>query len=205
MPEPPAPRRRRSAEEARRVILDAAQKRLTEGGPEAVRLQAIAADVGVSHPAILHHFGSRDGLLEALESRAMASLRDDLLRPGSTGEALDRVFETLGDQGHARLLAWWALSGSTPDGPGEAEGEPPMMRELAESVLEDLRAARAESGGPAPDADDAVFAVRLAAAALFGEALLGPLLSRSGGLPDGPETSVRFRRWLAELLERGLG
>ena len=120
-------------------------------------------------------------------------------------EGAYRVFETLGDQGHARLLAWWALSGSTPDGPGEAEGEPPMMRELAESVLEDLRAARAESGGPAPDADDAVFAVRLAAAALFGEALLGPLLSRSGGLPDGPETSVRFRRWLAELLERGLG
>ncbi|MBV1885644.1 MAG: TetR family transcriptional regulator, partial [Parvibaculaceae bacterium] len=52
----PAKRIRRTAEEARRLILDAAEKRLAEQGPEGIRLQDIAKDIGVSHPAILHHF-----------------------------------------------------------------------------------------------------------------------------------------------------
>jgi len=53
----PKKRVRRTKEEAQRVILDAAEERLANGGPEALRLQDIAADVGISHPAILHHFG----------------------------------------------------------------------------------------------------------------------------------------------------
>ena len=57
-----APKRRRlPADEAKTRILEAAQKRLTEGGPDAIRLQDLAADLGISHPAILHHFGSREG------------------------------------------------------------------------------------------------------------------------------------------------
>ena len=40
-----APRVRRTAEEAQRVILDAAEKRLREGGPEAIRLAEIASAV----------------------------------------------------------------------------------------------------------------------------------------------------------------
>ena len=59
-------RTRRSAPEARRAILEAAEKRLREGGPEAVRLQDLARDLGVSHPAILHHFGSREKLIRAV-------------------------------------------------------------------------------------------------------------------------------------------
>ena len=65
-----APRRRRSAQVARREILDAAQQRLSQGGPDAIRLQEIANDVAISHPTILHHFGSRDGLIRALDVRA---------------------------------------------------------------------------------------------------------------------------------------
>ena len=43
----PKKRVRRTKEEAQRVILDAAEERLAKGGPEALRLQDIAADVGV--------------------------------------------------------------------------------------------------------------------------------------------------------------
>ena len=71
-----ATRRRRSREEARRLILDAAERLLTEGGPEAVRLQEVGRAVGISHPAVLHHFGSREGLLLELESRAMERLQE---------------------------------------------------------------------------------------------------------------------------------
>ena len=60
------PRVRLPREDAQRAILDAAEKRLREGGPEAVRVQHVAADLGVTDAAIHHHFGSRRGLMEAL-------------------------------------------------------------------------------------------------------------------------------------------
>src|SRR5437773_2209138 len=108
---------RRSAEEAQRLILDAAEKRLREGGPEAIRHQDIARDVGISHPAILHHFASRDGLTQALERRAMARLEAELVaalsslpaRGDTVVDIIERAFATLGDAGHARMLAWRVL------------------------------------------------------------------------------------------------
>src|SRR5262245_66530593 len=101
------PRIRRTPEEARRQILDAAERLLAAGGPEAIRLQDIARDVGISHPAILHHFGSRDGLTRALGERAVQRLTDDLLAllrertstEGSGREILERALATLGDTG----------------------------------------------------------------------------------------------------------
>ena len=71
-------RRRRSAPEARQAILRAAEKRLVEGGPEAVRVQLVAADVGVTDAAVHHHFGSREGLLEALLRFSGRRLRDEV-------------------------------------------------------------------------------------------------------------------------------
>src|SRR2546421_10348142 len=79
----PEARSRRTAEEARRLILEAAEKRLIAGGPEALRLQDLARDVGISHPLILHHFGSREGLIGALIARRLEGL-DDLFRGGWT-------------------------------------------------------------------------------------------------------------------------
>lgn len=192
------PRRRLEAAEARRRILDAAEKRLSEGGPEAIRLQELAGDLGISHPAILHHFGSREGLLEALEARSIERLRSDLLaRPGrSVGEDLERVFATLGGEGHARLLAWRLLrAGRAPAREGAN-----LLRELADHFhAERLKEAR-EEHRPPPAYEDTVYGVRLATVAMFGEALLGPLLTASAGMRDDGRASRRFRRWLAELL-----
>ena len=180
------------------MILDAAQKRLTEGGPEAIRLQDIAADVGISHPTILHHFGNRDGLLEALEGRAMADLQRDLMTTSAGLEdTLDRVFATLGDQGHARLLAWWAL-GSRQQELGDDAG---MLREIGDAVHADRVAAAREASASPPTREDTDFTIRLLAAALVGEALLGPLLSSSAGLGDDDAVRTRFHRWLARWIE----
>jgi len=166
------------------VILDAAQKRLTKGGPEAVRLMDVARDLGVSHPAILHHFGSREGLLQALEQRAMASLQEDLLAARDSDHALERIATTLGEEGHARLLAWWALRGG-----GESEAPNRMLAQLADAL------AAEQPGGSREDIE---FAIRLVAAAMAGEALLGRSLSRSAGLRQKSATA-RFRRRLAAL------
>lgn len=196
---PRPPRRRLEAAEARRRILDAAEKRLAEGGPEAIRLQELAADLGVSHPAILHHFGSREGLLEALESRAMEQLRRDLLerRRGSIGEDLERVFATFGGEGHARLLAWRLLrAGRTP-----VREDATLVRELTEAFHAERVAEARREGRPPPAHEDTVFGVRLATVAMFGEALLGPLLTASAGLRDEARTSRRFRRWLGAILD----
>src|SRR5262245_21393772 len=115
------PRARRNAEEARREILDAAEARVLAAGPDALRLQQVAADVGVSHPAILHHFGSRDGLLRAVIARALDRLEGDLISmigQSREGEAnvlavMEMVHERLVGTGYARLLAWLALSGES--------------------------------------------------------------------------------------------
>ena len=48
-------------------------------GPAGIRLQEVAADVGLSHPTVLHHFGSREGLVEAVVARALDSLHAGLL------------------------------------------------------------------------------------------------------------------------------
>ena len=62
----PARRVRRTPEEAKRLILETAQALVARTGPQGLRLQDIAAEAGISHPLILHHFGSREGLVRAL-------------------------------------------------------------------------------------------------------------------------------------------
>ncbi|MFF7245946.1 TetR family transcriptional regulator [Embleya sp. NPDC008237] len=61
-----ATRVRRNPDDARRMILEAASRLLAAGGPAAVQVRAVAAEVGVSDAAVNHHFGTRDRLLESL-------------------------------------------------------------------------------------------------------------------------------------------
>lgn len=201
------PRRRRTAEEARHEILAAAQRRLADGGPEAVRLQDIARDCGISHPTILHHFASREGLLVALARSATVALNDDILRaisapqPG-TEAVLDRIFETLGESGHARLLAWTAMSERTPRSDASA---PQSLLVLSDALQRRLNADAQAEGRTPPPREKIVFAVRLVATAMLGDALMGDVLNRLAGQSDGPAHQRRFRRWLAELLNEMFG
>jgi AcrR family transcriptional regulator len=198
---------RRPASEARRAILEAAGKRLREGGPEAVRLQDVARDLGVSHPAILHHFGSREGLMRALAEHVLASLEAELLaglRDAPSGAtALDlvtRVFDALGDEGQARLLAWRALAGD-PEPPPPAGARPTLLGALAELVHHRRSEHARGAGRPAPSREDSEFVVRLAAAAMLGEGVAGGVFDRSfGRAADAGEGRRRFRAWLARLL-----
>src|SRR5260221_1514602 len=94
----PARRVRRTPEEAKRLILETAQALVARTGPQGLRLQDIAAEAGISHPLILHHFGSRAGLVRALTREAAAELKDRLVasmtQPEySVGEQLDQVFD----------------------------------------------------------------------------------------------------------------
>src|SRR5437870_13899038 len=79
-------RLRRTPEEARRLILETAQSLIASTGPEGLRLQDIAAAAGISHSLILHHFGSREGLVRALTQQAAAELRDKLVAAMASSE-----------------------------------------------------------------------------------------------------------------------
>lgn len=193
-----AKRLRRSPEEARQLILDTAQTLIARGGPEGLRLQDIAAAAGISHPLILHHFGSRAGLVRALARRATAELRDRLIAAMNApdyalDEQIDRVFDALRG-GLAQILAW--LAATEPDG-GES-GETMIMREIIDT-MHARRAANAPPGAIA-SREDTEWAVLLVTFAAFGDALYGAALRRSAGLPDNDETDSRFRAWLAALL-----
>jgi AcrR family transcriptional regulator len=169
----PEPRKRRTAEEARTSILDAAEKRLVASGPAAIRLQEVAADVGVSHPTILHHFGSREALVEAVVRRALDSLHAQMLAavgtsPGSTGKVtalLDSVFDVFAAGGHGRTLLWLTLSGHAP-------AENLHIRSLAEAVHK-IRCDRHSGSKRRPAFEDTY------------------------SDPLGPR---RFRRWLARVI-----
>src|ERR1700681_1846339 len=75
----PARRVRRTPEEAKRLILETARALVARTGPQGLRLQDIAAEAGISHPLILHHFGSRAGLVRALAQEAAAEAQDRLV------------------------------------------------------------------------------------------------------------------------------
>ncbi|MBK5232076.1 MAG: TetR/AcrR family transcriptional regulator [Thermoleophilia bacterium] len=78
--------------------IDAALKALAEGGPEAVRIEALAAGLGVSKGGFYWHFKNRQALLdEALDSwerdgteDVIALLEND---PADAREKLQRLFE----------------------------------------------------------------------------------------------------------------
>lgn len=200
-----APRRRRSAEDAKRAILDAAEARVVSGGPDSVRLQEIAADVGVSHPAILHHFGSREDLLRAVMERSLTALREDLLSAVTrtredhidVAEQIEHVFDVLGRHGQARLMAWFALAGERPQQPREQEFDF-LIRELAALVHQRRVARYDEEKREPPAAEDTVFTILLATLALLGDALLGESARTSSGLDEN--AGPRFRKWFAGLI-----
>jgi len=191
-------RLRRTPEEARRLILETAQRLIASTGPEGLRLQDIAAGAGISHSLILHHFGSREGLVRALTRQAIAELRDKLVAAMASGESsveqqLDRVFDAFRD-GLAQRLAWLA----TVDPGGGAEGTQMILRDIADR-LHPRRIAAAPPGAVIPR-DDTDALIHLVATAAFGDALFGAQLHRSAGLPATSETDRSFRRWLAALI-----
>jgi TetR/AcrR family transcriptional regulator, repressor for neighboring sulfatase len=191
-------RQRRTPEEARRLILETAQALIASTGPEGLRLQDIAAAAGISHPLILHHFGSREGLVRALTRQAVAELRDKLVTAIESSEysverQLDRVFDAFRD-GLAQRLAWLA----TVDTGGGTEGTQMIMRDIADR-LHARRIATAPPGALISRGDtDAL--IHLVATAAFGDALYGMQLHRSAGLPATSETAHSFRLWLAALI-----
>ena len=199
-----AKRIRRTPEEARRLILDAAQARLARTGPEGLRLQDIAADAGISHPSILHHFGSREGLVRALTQQAVEDLKQTLVSAltssasASTEALLEQTFNAFRN-GLAQRLAWLV----TVDPEGSHGGHAQVLRQIVD-VAHARRVANAPPGTHLPR-EDTEAQVHLVATAAFGDAMYGAQLRRSAGQEPSPAADQRFRAWLAALIQAPWG
>jgi AcrR family transcriptional regulator len=192
------PRTRRSASEARQRILEAAHEQLMLVGPEALRLTDLARQLGVSHPAILHHFGSREGLVAAVVRHSTRSLHAQLIAALQSGQAADRaelievVAKVCGSQGLGRLLAWLLLSGRAGN---LLESSELPLKQLAGAA----HALRMRFGLSATYADT-LFEVQLLAIVLLGDAIFGDAVRQASGVDDNDVAARDFRARLTRLL-----
>lgn len=177
-----------------------------ESGPEALRLAELAEELGVSHPAILHHFGSREGLVQAVVSRAITALNHELIEAFAksaaepeamhTEDLLHRIAETLEGRGQARLAAWLILSGAEPP----ARDANVRLHKVSEVV----HGFRKLLGHTNADPAYTNFLVELTALALLADAVFGEQMRRLEGLPSHAKSSHDFRVRLAKLIDEHL-
>lgn len=200
----PIKRVRRGADEARAAILDAAEKQMGEVGPAGIRLLDVAREVGVSHPTVLHHFGSREGLIQAVIERSTTALHTEIVaeivKHGGADVPVAAMLESaakmLGPNGHARIAVWLALAGISPD---------ERSRKSIQVVAEAAHAVRTQRQGDAtPPYEDTYFVIMLASLALFGDAVAGHLLRRAETDHARELESHRFRVWLAGVMRTHL-
>ncbi len=195
-------RRRLSGEEARQRILEAAIERLRARGPEALKLTALAKELGVSHQAILYHFESRDGLLAAVLRQAIEGMQAQLAdrrRAAAQGSApgmrdlIDHGFEVMADQGHGRLLAWLALGHSEESAPADLPRPVELLTYL-------VHATRTRPGRGEVDRRETTFLMILLSYVVLGTAIFEPGMFLAAGLGDDPTARTEFRTWFRELL-----
>jgi len=186
-----------SPEKAKQAILDAAESLMIDVGPAGLRISAVAKKAGMAHPNILHHFGSREGLLDALANRvgerattritnaidqALSASGDDKV------EALTHVLETAypGDQGRAAV--WLHLSGAESSLRSNMQQIVELSHQLRRSF--DLDASRENTNR----------LVLLITLALVGEAVSGDSMKEALGFKQGDDGRAHFKQWLAEIL-----
>lgn len=74
-----------------RAILDAAERRLGLDGYEAMKVETIASEVGISRASLYFYFGSKQEVLTALVARTMQALAaDEMIAKGAADATTER-------------------------------------------------------------------------------------------------------------------
>jgi TetR/AcrR family transcriptional regulator, regulator of cefoperazone and chloramphenicol sensitivity len=76
---------------ARAVIRDEALRLFADHGPDGVSVRQIAAAAGVSPGLVLHHFGSKEGLRQAVDEHVLGLF--DRMLAGMTGEHAGDLYD----------------------------------------------------------------------------------------------------------------
>ncbi|MGH8175169.1 MAG: TetR/AcrR family transcriptional regulator [Steroidobacter sp.] len=174
----PGRRIRRTPEEARTLALASARRLLLADGPDAITLQAVATDLGMSHTNLIHHFGSAAGLQSELMRQMMSELTTTIesavmrLRAGK-GEMRDFVnivFDAFDRGGAGRLAAWIILS-----------GEADRLAPVGEVVRDYIDSVERTAENPQHIHERVTSATLFVTMAALGDAIIGDPLRRMVG------------------------
>jgi AcrR family transcriptional regulator len=172
---------------------------MAKSGPAGIRLQEVAEAAGVSHPTILHHFESREGLIRALNQRTLTDLRDVLMRVMESDEATgaDAVAATFAAyrNGLAQRIVWMLQT-------QPADATPPPRLMLFDDMVDELHATRVKYAPPGAllDRFDSLAIVHLTTIAGLGDALVGPRLRREESKAGEDAARGQFEDWLGKLI-----
>jgi AcrR family transcriptional regulator len=144
----------------REQLIDVTTELVAERGFQAVSIESVARQAGISRPIVYEHFGDLQGLLEAVvkreTSRALAQVEETTLTDLTDGDARELMLESLG----AYLYAvrdhpvTWRLVLMPPEGAPEIlrksieDGRAAVLEQLAQAVEPTLIAER-----ESPDAE----------------------------------------------------
>ncbi len=188
-------RRRRTPSESKRLVLDAARKRLEEQGLDGLGIVEVARDAGMSHATLLHHFGSAEcmrlALIDSMASRLIRDVVKSIRADDPADVIFEKLFATFTKTNHANLIAWRALNTSMRVEFGESFG---LFEELIDVCAE-----------PSGNREEARKIVMLVAATSIGFGVSGEVLKKALRMSD--EEVERFPSWLSrrviDMAKRG--
>ncbi len=196
---------RRTPEQARAVILEAARKVFAEIGPDAASLEAVAAEAGVSHGLITHYFGTFEGLVEATLAEHVHAVRQRLLDQLAHNETfgakrfIETLFGVIEDPLYGRLVAWAILSGRF-----QSKDFFPRKEQGLARIVDALQIWLGAQGAEDIDRDDIELALILVITAGLGYSMGKSVLWATLGHRASKARDARFRTMLADLVEQGL-
>jgi TetR/AcrR family transcriptional regulator, regulator of cefoperazone and chloramphenicol sensitivity len=186
---------------ARAVIRDEAMRLFAGSGVHGVTLRQIADAAGVTHGLVVHHFGSKEGLREAVDT-FVVDLFDELVEGAVEGPAGAELYDPEAVPSLVELM----MGALPPDSPvpdylrrllleGGPTGTELFQRlfALSRRLLDELVQAGLATPGNDPDVRAALLMAN--DLAVF---LLRPQLTAVLG--DDPLTAAGMSRWAAELM-----
>ena len=178
------------------LIRDAAMRLFAERGAAGVTVRQIAAAAGVSAGLVMHHYGSKKGLQDAVDRRAVAFFEEMIGELGRIGEEdgsaslaemlVDRMESEPAMTGYVRRLL--AEGGQTAD---------VLFGSLFEATAAGMRSLVA-AGIARPAADEPVRAAFLLANDLAVVLLRGPIARATG---TDPLSRDGLARWSAAVMD----
>lgn len=188
--------------------MDAAESLFVERGPDALTMQDVATQAGVSRPLALHYFSTYEELVRSVLRRRNARLGAQVLGAllesdgALDAQALLRSLLTaLGDPVHARLLAWASLSGQSER---LAVVKNAGLAKIVDGVERRVQKDARDHDRPAPTRAAIDHAVLVASAAVLGFATCRSILLPAFGQRDDEDGERLFERALREAVLDGV-
>ncbi len=186
----------------RAVIRDEALRLFAAHGPDAVTLRQVAAAAGVSPGLVIHHFGSKDGLREAVDGHVLGAFEamlgemtgeeaPDLYEPSATGSLAEAIIAHLPPDSPGPAYLRRLLLADGADGAGRRLFR--RLFELSKAALAGLSQAGLASPGADPDVRAAFLMANDLAVLLLREHL-------ADILGTDPLTGEGMARWAREAL-----